>query len=75
MIVKKDETMLKVKLKTNKACSKRFKKTSTGKFLAKQGGIKHLNAKMSSKSKRRLAKHKILRKMNTDRLHELLPYS
>ncbi|MFN5538781.1 MAG: 50S ribosomal protein L35 [Candidatus Melainabacteria bacterium] len=65
----------KIKLKTNKACSKRFKKTSGGKFIAKQGGVKHLNSAMNSKSKRRLGKHKVLRDMNARRLNELLPYS
>jgi ribosomal protein L35 len=42
----------KYKLKTNKACEKRFKKTASGKYLAKQSGIKHLNSGMSRKVKR-----------------------
>lgn len=65
----------KTKLKSNKACSKRFKKTASGKFLAKQGGVKHLNAKMSSKRKRRLGKHAVLRDVNAKRLEDLLPYA
>jgi large subunit ribosomal protein L35 len=67
--------MAKYKLKTNQACAKRFKKTASGKFLAKQGGVKHLNAKMRSKTKRRLGKHVVLNDSNTMRLPLLLPYA
>ena len=67
--------MAKIKLKTNKACSKRYKKTATGKFLAKQTGVKHLNAKLRAKTKRRLGKHKTLKAVNAKRLSELLPYA
>ncbi|MDX1920467.1 MAG: 50S ribosomal protein L35 [Candidatus Caenarcaniphilales bacterium] len=65
----------KYKLKTNKACEKRFKKTASGKYLAKQGGIKHLNAGMSRKVKRKLSRHRRLNDVNTRRLEHLLPYA
>lgn len=63
------------KQKTNKAVSKRYKKTATGKFLSRQSGKKHINAKMSSKRKRTLRGFKVLAKCNAKRLKELLPYS
>jgi large subunit ribosomal protein L35 len=67
--------MAKTKLKTNQACAKRFKKTASGKYLAKQSGIKHLNAKMRRQAKRKLSKHKVLNDSNTKRLPALLPYA
>jgi len=65
----------KIKLKTNKSCKRRYKKTGTGKFLAKQAGIKHLNANMRRKVKRKLSKHRTLRDVNAKRLNALLPYA
>ncbi|MDX1918246.1 MAG: 50S ribosomal protein L35 [Candidatus Caenarcaniphilales bacterium] len=64
-----------LKAKTNKAVSKRYKKTASGKYLAKQAGLKHINAKMSSKRKRRLGGTKVLKDCNTKRLPLLLPHS
>ncbi|MDJ0625404.1 MAG: 50S ribosomal protein L35 [Candidatus Caenarcaniphilales bacterium] len=66
---------VKYKLKTNKAVSKRFKKTASGKFLAKQSGIKHINTHMRSKVKRKLRRHKALDDVNAKRLNDLLPYA
>jgi large subunit ribosomal protein L35 len=63
------------KLKTNKACKKRYKKTGKGNFLAKQAGLKHINAKMSSSRKRKLRSHRTLRDVNAKRLERLLPYA
>ncbi len=65
----------KYKLKTNKAASKRFKKTGTGKYLVLQCGKKHLNAKMSGKAKRNLRGRKVLGLTNTRRLERLMPYA
>ena len=62
------------KQKTNKSVKKRFKKTGTGKFLTRQAGKKHINAKMRSKTKRRLRGFKVTNDSNTARLKELLPY-
>lgn len=42
------------KQKTNKAAKKRFKLTKNGKLMYKKSGIKHLNAHMSARHKRRL---------------------
>ena len=42
------------KTKTKKSLTKRFKVTKTGKVLRRQGFRRHLNAKKSSKRKRRL---------------------
>lgn len=67
--------MAKYKAKTNKACEKRFKKTASGKFLVKQAGVKHLNAKMRSKTKRRLGGHKVVNDAYTRRLADLLPHA
>ena len=67
--------MSKIKAKTNKACSKRYKRTATGKYLAKQSGIKHINTKMSSSVKRKLRRAKTLNKANTARLKMLLPHA
>lgn len=67
--------MPKLKQKTNKACSKRYKKTATGKFVAKQGGKKHLNAKMSRKVVRRLNRKIVLSAGNAARLKELIPFA
>ena len=41
-------------MKTRKSVKKRFKITKTGKVLRTQGFKRHLNAKKSSKRKRRL---------------------
>ena len=45
---------VKVKKKTRKAVSKRFKKTATGKVLHKKPGRRHLAASKTRKQKRRL---------------------
>ncbi|HEY9885850.1 MAG TPA: 50S ribosomal protein L35 [Vampirovibrionales bacterium] len=63
------------KLKTNKAAKKRFKKTATGKYLSKQAGIKHINAHMSRKVKRKLSKHRKVSDVNAKRLADLMPYA
>lgn len=63
------------KQKTNKAVAKRYKKTKTGKFLVRQAGKKHINAKMSSKRKRTLRGFKVVRDCNAKRLPELMPYA
>jgi len=42
------------KQKTNKSAKKRFKLTASGKLMYKKSGIKHLNAHMSARHKRRL---------------------
>ena len=63
------------KLKTNKAAKKRFKKTAKGKYLSKQGGIKHINAKMSRKKVRRLSQSRLVNlSVNKSRIDKLLPY-
>lgn len=67
--------MKKYKQKTNKSVAKRFKKTASGKFKVRQSGKKHINAKMSSSSKRRLRGFAVVDKSNTARLAQLLPYA
>ncbi|NLB65308.1 MAG: 50S ribosomal protein L35 [Lentisphaerae bacterium] len=47
-------TTTKVKQKTRKAVSKRFKKTATGKVLHKRPGHRHLAASKSPKRRRQL---------------------
>jgi|GEM_PF-2606614 len=62
------------KAKTNKTTWKRFKKTGKGKYISKQGGIKHINTKMSRKKIRRLGKSKVVNSgVNARRLKKLLP--
>jgi len=56
--------MKKNKVKTRKSITKRFRVTKKGKVMRPQGGKRHLNAKKSSKRKRRLSGMVV-----TDRIH------
>jgi ribosomal protein L35 len=66
---------VKIKLKTNKSCKRRYKKTANGSFLAKQAGIKHLNSGKRRKLTRKLSRHRKLNDVNAKRLKDLLPYA
>ncbi|QJC32383.1 50S ribosomal protein L35 [Enterobacteriaceae endosymbiont of Donacia dentata] len=63
-----------IKIKTVRSVSKRFKKTSTGKFKHKQSHLRHLLTKKSKKKKRLLRQKKIVKKGDTYSLKTCLPY-
>lgn len=56
---------MKVKRKTRKSVSKKFKVTGTGKLVRQSPGRRHLLAYKSSKRKRRLARDKVVDKPHT----------
>jgi large subunit ribosomal protein L35 len=61
---------------TNKSAKKRFKLSAGGKLMHKKGGIKHLNAHMSAKHKRRLRKPEgVVAKEHMPRIMSLFPYA
>ena len=62
----------KYKLKTNKAASKRFKKTASGKFKRSKQGARHLLTDKSSKRKRSLRGSTLLDPTDVKRLKKLL---
>ncbi|MGE0201719.1 MAG: 50S ribosomal protein L35 [Candidatus Melainabacteria bacterium] len=66
--------MAKIKMKTHKSASKRFKSTATGKLVRAKAGRSHLNTHMSSKRKRRLDKDTVVHETNMKKLALELPY-
>ncbi len=62
------------KLKTNKAASKRFKKTGTGKIKYPKANKQHILTKKSAKRKRRLRKLGVADKTNMKAIKKMLPY-
>ena len=60
------------KLKTNKAASKRFRKTATG-FKRGQSHKRHILTKKSSKRKRQLRSGKMVHVTDVNRVTQLLP--
>ena len=62
------------KLKTNKAASKRFKATATGKLKRKKANLRHILGKKSTKRKRGLRKSTLVDKTNEKPMKKLLPY-
>ena len=63
------------KIKTNRAAAKRFKKTSSGKFVFAKSHASHILTKKSRKRKRALRKSNIVDKTNNRGLRQLLPNS
>ncbi|MCD6459196.1 50S ribosomal protein L35 [bacterium] len=63
------------KLKTNKAASKRFKATATGKFKKNSSFAGHIMTKKNTKRKRRLRHSQLLDKADTQKVRKLLPYA
>lgn len=63
------------KLKTNKAASKRFKVTGTGKIKRTQAGKQHINGKMSPKRIRTLRKSDLVDDTNFKPMKKMLPYN
>lgn len=62
------------KLKTNKAASKRFKSTGTGKLMRMKAGKQHILTKKSTKLKRGLRKAAVIDKTNEKNMKKILPY-
>ena len=60
------------KMKTRKSLTKRFKVTKNGKVLRTQGFRRHLNAKKSSKRKRRLKGTVVTRKVFAKKIRKAL---
>ncbi|CAL4318972.1 50S ribosomal protein L35 [Buchnera aphidicola] len=62
------------KLKTLKSASKRFKKTSSGKFKRKQANLRHILTKKTKKKKRHLRLKKIVSQSNNKAVKSFFPY-
>lgn len=63
------------KLKTLKSASKRFKKTSLGKFKRKQANLRHILTKKNSTRKRQLRSKKLVSQENLKAVRSFFPYS
>lgn len=60
------------KQKTRKSLTRRFKITKKGKVLRRQGFKRHLNAKKSSKKKRRLGRVVEVKKVHARKIRKAL---
>ena len=63
------------KLKTNKAASKRFSMTGTGKLKRMKAGKQHILTKKTRKNKRDLRKAEMVDKSNLSNMKKMLPYA
>ena len=61
------------KLKTNRGAAKRFKRTSSGKFVYSKSHSNHILTKKTTKRKRSLRRSNIVDKTNVKCLKKLLP--
>ncbi len=61
------------KIKTNRAAAKRFKKTSTGKFIYRKSHASHILTKKTTKRKRSLRQSHIIDKADRREVKLLLP--
>jgi large subunit ribosomal protein L35 len=66
--------MPKLKLKTHKGASKRFKKTGTGKIKRHHAFARHILTSKSSGRKRKLGQGTMLDDTNLNAVREMLPY-
>ncbi len=66
--------MAKLKLKTNRAASKRFKVTGTGKLKRSKAYKRHILTKKSAKTKRNLRKAGLVDSTNEKQMKRILPY-
>ena len=71
--LKEDKVM--PKLKTNKAASKRFTMTGTGKLKRQKAGKQHILTKKTRKNKRDLRKAEMVDKSNVLNMKKMLPYA
>ncbi len=65
--------MPKIKIKTNRAAAKRFKRTGSGKFVYNKSHASHILTKKSRKRKRSLRQSQLIDKTNVKELKLLLP--
>lgn len=66
--------MAKQKMKTNKAASKRYSLTATGKVKYKQAGLRHCLSSKNRNAKRQLRAPGYLAKEDQKHAHGQLPY-
>ena len=66
--------MAKIKIKTNRAAAKRFRKTASGKYKAGPANRSHILTKKATKRKRGLRATNIVRAEDSGRLDRMLPY-
>ncbi|MBI4357461.1 MAG: 50S ribosomal protein L35 [Gammaproteobacteria bacterium] len=62
------------KIKTNRGAAKRFKKTGAGHYKHKQSHLRHLLSSKTSKRKRQLGPHPVLKHADEKMIRELIPY-
>ena len=62
------------KIKTNRGAAKRFKRTSTGKFVCFKSNKSHILTKKTRKRKRRLRQSMVVNAVNFRALERMLPY-
>ena len=70
----KGTTMAKIKIKTNRAAAKRFRKTASGKYKAGHANRSHILTKKATKRKRNLRQTNHVRAEDAGRLDRMLPY-
>jgi large subunit ribosomal protein L35 len=70
----KGTPMAKIKIKTNRAAAKRFRKTASGKFKAGHANRSHILTKKATKRKRNLRQTNHVRAEDAGRLMRQLPY-
>ncbi len=63
------------KMKSNRAASKRFKKTGTGKVKRRKAYKSHILTKKSTKRKRHLRKSTLVSRADKGRIRRLIPGS
>jgi large subunit ribosomal protein L35 len=66
--------MPKLKLKTHKGASKRFKKTGSGKIMRHHSGARHILTSKSPGRKRKLSRATPLDDTNMNAVKDMLPY-
>jgi len=62
------------KIKTHRGAAKRFKKTSTGKFLRGSAFKRHILTSKPKRRKRHLRGQRVVAKVDASRLRRMLPY-
>lgn len=63
------------KMKTKRGAAKRFKKTASGGYKAKQSHLRHILTKKSSKRKRHLRGLKMVSQNDVGHIDRMLPYA
>ena len=62
------------KIKTNRAASKRFRKTASGHYKSGHANRSHILTKKSTKRKRNLRQTHLVCAEDSGRIHRMLPY-